>query len=106
MRKQTFPAPEEAHSDDTLKEYIKNTVGCVFHPVGTASMLPKDDGGVVDPELRVYGTANVRVVSSNLAFHNVFVGFNCFQQVDASILPIVRVCQHVGAGDTDTTSLF
>lgn len=36
-------------------------------------MLPKDDGGVVDPELRVYGTANVRVVSSNLAFRNVFV---------------------------------
>ena len=43
--------------------YVKKTFGCVFHPLGTASMLPREDGGVVDPELRVYGTANVRVVS-------------------------------------------
>ena len=50
-------------SDDVLVEYIKNTCSCVFHPLGSASMLPRENGGVVDPELRVYGTANVRVVS-------------------------------------------
>ncbi len=66
VRTQAFPTPEEACSDDALKEYIKNTLGCVFHPVGTASMLPKEDGGVVDSELRVYGTANVRVVGVEL----------------------------------------
>ncbi|TFK85975.1 GMC oxidoreductase [Polyporus arcularius HHB13444] len=66
VRTQAFPTPEEACSDDALKEYIKNTLGCVFHPVGTASMLPKEDGGVVDSELRVYGTANVRVVDASI----------------------------------------
>ncbi len=68
MRTQAFPTPDEASSDDALKEYIKNTLGCVFHPVGTASMLPREDGGVVDSELRVYATANVRVVGVELLF--------------------------------------
>ena len=63
VRKQIAPSPEEAASDEKLKEYIRQKVACVFHPLGTASMLPKEDGGVVNPELKVYGTANVRVVS-------------------------------------------
>lgn len=46
-----------------------------FHPVGTASMLPRSRGGVVSPELRVYGTKNVRVV-------------------DASVLPF-QICGHL-----------
>jgi len=37
-----------------------------FHPVGTASMLPKNQGGVVDSSLRVYGTSNVRVVDASI----------------------------------------
>ncbi|KAI0724006.1 GMC oxidoreductase [Cerioporus squamosus] len=57
------PTTEDCASDETLIEYIKNGCGCVYHPLGTASMLPREDGGVVDPELRVYGTANVRVDS-------------------------------------------
>ena len=64
IRKLVVPSPEEAASDEALIEYIKNSCGCVFHPLGTAAMLPQEDGGVVDPQLRVYGTANVRVVSS------------------------------------------
>lgn len=36
------------------------------HQIGTASMLPRSHGGVVDPELKVYGTHNVRVVDSSI----------------------------------------
>ncbi|KAL2826935.1 choline dehydrogenase [Aspergillus pseudoustus] len=37
-----------------------------YHPIGTASMLPREKGGVVDSELRVYGTRNVRVVDASV----------------------------------------
>ncbi|KAI0647347.1 GMC oxidoreductase [Trametes meyenii] len=56
------PTAEEAVSDESLIAYIKKNCNLLFHPVGTASMLPREDGGVVDPELKVYGTANLRVV--------------------------------------------
>ena len=54
---------EDVQSDEQLKGWIKNTVQTIFHPIGTASMLPRADGGVVDASLRVYGTDNLRVVS-------------------------------------------
>lgn len=49
-----------------LEEYVKANCGPVFHPVGTAAMLPKEDGGVVDASLKVYGTSNLRVVDVSI----------------------------------------
>lgn len=37
-----------------------------FHPVGTASMLPRNKGGVVNTDLKVYGTKNVRVIDASV----------------------------------------
>ena len=54
-------------TDDELDEYIKETVGTAFHPVGTAMMSPKDsDWGVVDPDLRVKGVNGLRVVDASI----------------------------------------
>ncbi|KAF7341597.1 GMC oxidoreductase [Mycena sanguinolenta] len=53
-------------TDDEIKDYIRSTVDTVFHPIGTASMLPRELGGVVDPSLKVYGTSNLRVVDASI----------------------------------------
>jgi choline dehydrogenase-like flavoprotein len=37
-----------------------------FHPVGTCAMLPRAQGGVVDAQLRVYGTRGLRVVDASV----------------------------------------
>ncbi|KII84207.1 hypothetical protein PLICRDRAFT_179872 [Plicaturopsis crispa FD-325 SS-3] len=52
--------------DEQLQAWVRARVQPVHHPVGTAAMLPRADGGVVDSALRVYGTANVRVVDASV----------------------------------------
>ncbi|KAK7052974.1 hypothetical protein VNI00_004294 [Paramarasmius palmivorus] len=56
----------EEEVDRLLTEYVRNNALPVFHPVGTASMLPREDGGVVDSKLVVYGTSNLRVVDCSI----------------------------------------
>ncbi|KAF8678160.1 Alcohol oxidase [Rhizoctonia solani] len=53
-------------ADQDVKEYVKNKFEPVYHPIGTCSMLPFEDGGVVDSQLKVYGTANLRVVDASV----------------------------------------
>jgi hypothetical protein len=38
----------------------------VHHVVGSTSMLPRDRGGVVDAQLKVHGTRNLRVVDAGV----------------------------------------
>lgn len=51
---------------DAAKKYLQETATTNYHPCGTCAMLPEDIGGVVDPRLKVYGTANVRVVDASV----------------------------------------
>jgi choline dehydrogenase-like flavoprotein len=44
---------------------VRESTSSSFHPIGTYSMLPKEDGGVVDSSLRVYGTRNLRVMDAS-----------------------------------------
>lgn len=67
VKQQLFPTLEAiAGGREGLRAYVRDYCQNVFHPVGTAAMMPREDGGVVDPSLNVYGTSNLRVVSLDL----------------------------------------
>ncbi|KAK1510059.1 hypothetical protein CABS01_07731 [Colletotrichum abscissum] len=52
--------------DDAIFDYVKATTVPNWHASGTNRMLPLEDGGVVDPRLRVYGVQGLRVVDSSI----------------------------------------
>lgn len=60
------PGLDVVTTDAQWREYVLNTTVSIYHPVGTCAMLPKQDGGVVDPSLKVYGTSNLRVVDASV----------------------------------------
>ncbi|KAM3086202.1 hypothetical protein ACMFMF_000156 [Clarireedia jacksonii] len=75
---ETKPGLDAVPKDASIEQWFEWNKGVYrsnFHPVATAAMMPKEAGGVVDSKLKVYGTANVRVV-------------------DASVLPF-QVCGHL-----------
>lgn len=51
---------------DTAKKYLVDTVNTSYHTCGTAVMLPRAKGGVVDEKLIVYGTSNLRIVDASI----------------------------------------
>ena len=57
-----------AHVEDlnAAKDYARTTVLSNYHPAGTCAMLPRNEGGVVNNRLIVYGTSNVRVVDASI----------------------------------------
>ena len=57
---------EAVQTDEQWLAFAKKAVASFYHPVGTCAMLPRKDGGVVDADLRVYGTTNLRVVDNSI----------------------------------------
>ncbi|KAL9019856.1 MAG: hypothetical protein Q9185_002905 [Variospora sp. 1 TL-2023] len=52
--------------EDAINAIINTGIRTEFHPSGTCAMLPLEQGGVVDPQLRVYGAQNLRVVDAGI----------------------------------------
>lgn len=62
---ETGPAPGISNEQD-IKEKIKATLQpSNAHQCCTAAMMPREDGGVVDPQNRVYGTLRLSVVDAS-----------------------------------------
>ncbi|KFY14964.1 hypothetical protein V491_05837 [Pseudogymnoascus sp. VKM F-3775] len=53
-------------TDEDWEAYTRANTLSIYHPVGTCAMLPRKDGGVVDPKLRVYGVSRLRVVDASI----------------------------------------
>lgn len=59
-------SPPASADMDELREYVDNSIGTEYHPSGTCAMLPLKFGGVVDSNLLVYGTQNLRVIDASM----------------------------------------
>ncbi|RFU24241.1 hypothetical protein B7463_g12097, partial [Scytalidium lignicola] len=51
---------------DCAREFVRRQTISIMHLSATCSMLPREQGGVVDSRLLVYGTRNLRVVDASI----------------------------------------
>lgn len=64
----TLPSgfPRHTKSVEEVTRFIRQFGATNYHPVGTCAMMSEDLDGVVDENLIVYGTANVRVCDASV----------------------------------------
>ncbi len=60
------PGTDVVQTDAEWLAYVRNNTNTFYHPVGTCAMLPEEEGGVVDRNLIVYGTSNLRIVDASI----------------------------------------
>lgn len=53
-------------TDEQWLEWLRQVATSEFHPSSSCAMLPREQGGVVDANLRVYGLSNVRVADASV----------------------------------------
>lgn len=51
---------------EEMKNTLRATALTAHHTCGTAAMLPRENGGVVDQDLKVYGSDNLRIVDASV----------------------------------------
>ena len=49
-----------------IEEFVRQKANTLYHPTPTARMARREDGGVVDEELKVYGVRGLRVVDASI----------------------------------------
>jgi len=57
--------------EEVLEKYIRNSVQTAWHSLGTCSMKQRENGGVVDSRLNVYGVQGLKVADLSIAPSNV-----------------------------------
>lgn len=82
--------------DEAIEQFLRENVNTTWHSLGTCKMAPREEGGVVDAELNVYGVKGlVRIFGCRL---HVRLWLTLLQKVaDLSIPP-----KNVGANTNNT----
>lgn len=63
---------EYSEEDDrAIEDWIRGNLNTTWHSLGTCAMKPKEDGGVVDGSLNVYGTTGLKVADLSMVPENV-----------------------------------
>ncbi|KAF8671874.1 hypothetical protein RHS04_08040 [Rhizoctonia solani] len=56
--------------DEAIDNWVRDHVETTWHSLGTCAMKPRDQEGVLDPRLNVYGTTNLKVGDLSLCPDN------------------------------------
>lgn len=65
------PLVYTAEDDAALEDYIRKFVVTAWHFMGTCAMKPREEGGVVDADLNVYGVEGLKVLDLSIPPSNV-----------------------------------
>ncbi|KLO09498.1 alcohol oxidase [Schizopora paradoxa] len=84
-----FEPGAEKTSDEQLVAWMRANVTTDQHETGTASMMPRELGGVVDTNLKVYGTQNVRVADASI------IPFPVSAHMSATVYAIGEKAAHI-----------
>ncbi|KAH7888383.1 GMC oxidoreductase-domain-containing protein [Phlebopus sp. FC_14] len=60
-----------AEDDKAISDFTRNRMHTTWHSLGTCAMKPRDQGGVVDARLNVYGVKGLKVADLSIAPTNV-----------------------------------
>ena len=82
-----YPWPMPRNSDEAMIKQILERSQTGFHPCGTLRLGKNIEQGVVDPQLRVYGTTGLRVI-------------------DASVFPVIPVSSPLPEGHFGVLKIF
>lgn len=66
-------SPED---DRAILQFLRENVTTVWHSLGTAKMAPREDKGVVDADLSVYGVQGLKVMDLSIVPVNVGANTN------------------------------
>ncbi|TDZ31347.1 Dehydrogenase xptC [Colletotrichum spinosum] len=53
-------------ADGDIADFVRRQSSTLFHPVGTCKLGAREEGGVVDAELNVYGVKGLRIVDASV----------------------------------------
>lgn len=53
-------------TDVAIADFLRQQISTLLHPAGTCKLGPREEGGVVDANLKVYGVKGLRVVDASI----------------------------------------
>lgn len=60
-----------AEDDEAIIKFLRQNIETTWHQLGTAKMAPRDENGVVDKDLNVYGVSGLKLADLSIAPQNV-----------------------------------
>ncbi|KAK0110206.1 hypothetical protein ONS96_001828 [Cadophora gregata f. sp. sojae] len=62
--------------DKAIEQFLRESINSVWHSLGTAKMAPREEMGVVDGSLGVYGVKGLKVIDLSIVPENVGANTN------------------------------